>query len=411
MLIADLDYSFFGWNKYFAIYGPYTYTEDWHEYPDYSSDPPVNKGDFMPLIDNEDSSKYYPVTVNGQTYKIYNSAILNNSTGLYICLVCDRPWNTYQLNHDGSQSGEAWVQFQSINAIAQNGVYTCGYDDENPAFLWHSDGFLYNQGSYYDKEITDFHNIETELPIFTNNDDYMNYITNPVEKATCRVNYYLPDSDYTYTKITYKMNDKPQSVNDGTIVNIDPSQSSVDISNLTVHGNYWFTIFTNKSESEAFPYTVEEILSSWQNVSLPCVTGTCSNDDLWTTYYGDWVSNLPDGISLEYLPPEAFNIPKGSTAWLFGDSSWGIMISCGSASDIQMIRWSNGSIVMRTEWFADKSWITSGVYKISILAGKNNTENKGSIPWIINYNNGQSYYIDSLISNYSEAYDWLNQAT
>lgn len=229
--------------------------------------------------------------------------------------------------------------------------------------------------------------------------------------ATLRVNYYLPDSDYEYTKLTYKKNEKPESVNDGTIVNINPSNSYVDIPKFAEGDSYYFKIFTSKSESEAFPYTVGPILSSWQNVPLPCVTGTSSNDDIWTTWYDDWVSNLPDGITLAYLPPETFNIPRGSTAWLFGDSSWGIMISCGSASDIQMVRWFNGSIVTQTEHFADKSWITSGVYKISILAGKNNTENKGSIPWIINYNDGQSYFISAMGFNDLQTYNWLNQST
>lgn len=257
MLIADLDYSFFGWNSQFAIYGPYNYSEDWHEYPDYSSDPPVNKGDFLPIIDNTDPNKYYPVTVNGQTYKIYNSAILNNSTGLYICLICDRPWNSYQLWHDGRQSGEAWVQYQSINAIAQNGVYTCGYDDETPPFEWHSDGFLYNIGSYYDKEITVFNSIETELPIFTNNNDFMDYITGITETATVRVNYYVPAGDYQFTKITYKKDKEPASVNDGTVVDIDITQTEVTIGGLAENNTYYFTIFTDISESNSVSFTVE----------------------------------------------------------------------------------------------------------------------------------------------------------
>lgn len=231
----------------------------------------------------------------------------------------------------------------------------------------------------------------------------------PKANATIRVNYYLPDDDYKYARITYKKNEKPESVNDGTIVPISPNDSYVDIQKFVEGQSYWFKIFTDKSESEAFPYTVGEILSSWQNVSLPCVTGTSSNDDLWTTQYDDWVSNLPDGITLTYLPSEVFNIPKGSTSWLFGDSSWGIMITCGSASDIQMSRWYNGSIVARTDWFASTSWITSGLYKISIFAAKNDVENKGSMPWIINYNNGQSYFISTFGFNNSQTYDWLNQ--
>ena len=76
------------------------------------------------------------------------------------------------------------------------------------------------------------------------------------EKATVRVNYYLPDYDYTYAKITYKKDDKPASETDGTSVEILKDESSVDISGLSIGANYWFTIFTDKSESEAFPFSI-----------------------------------------------------------------------------------------------------------------------------------------------------------
>lgn len=74
--------------------------------------------------------------------------------------------------------------------------------------------------------------------------------------ATVRVNYYLPDSDYEYARLTYKKNDKPESVNDGTIVPISPSDSYIDIENLVEGKSYYFKIFTNVSESEAFPYVI-----------------------------------------------------------------------------------------------------------------------------------------------------------
>ena len=77
--------------------------------------------------------------------------------------------------------------------------------------------------------------------------------------ATIRVNYYLPDDNYEYAKITYKKNDKPESVNDGTIVPISPNDSYIDIPKFVEGQSYWFKIFTNKSESEAFPYTVGPI--------------------------------------------------------------------------------------------------------------------------------------------------------
>lgn len=81
----------------------------------------------------------------------------------------------------------------------------------------------------------------------------------PKANATIRVNYYLPDDNYEYARITYKKNEKPESVNDGTIVPISPNDSYVDIPKFVEGQSYWFKIFTDKSESEAFPYTVGEI--------------------------------------------------------------------------------------------------------------------------------------------------------
>lgn len=77
--------------------------------------------------------------------------------------------------------------------------------------------------------------------------------------ATVRVNYYLPDYDYTYAKITYKQDSEPASETDGESVEILKDETSVNIEGLEEEKTYYFKIFTDKSESEAFPYTVTEI--------------------------------------------------------------------------------------------------------------------------------------------------------
>lgn len=77
--------------------------------------------------------------------------------------------------------------------------------------------------------------------------------------ATIKVNYYLPDYDYTYAKITYKQDSEPASETDGTSVNILKDETSVNIEGLEEEKTYYFKIFTDKSESEAFPYTITEI--------------------------------------------------------------------------------------------------------------------------------------------------------
>lgn len=97
------------------------------------------------------------------------------------------------------------------------------------------------------------------LPVFDNLQDFVDYVTAPLEPrgdATCKVTYFLPDDTYEYTKLTYKKDVQPESVNDGTIVNLDPTQDSVTVEGLIENSSYWFKIFTNKSESEPFPFIV-----------------------------------------------------------------------------------------------------------------------------------------------------------
>jgi len=74
-----------------------------------------------------------------------------------------------------------------------------------------------------------------------------------------KVNYMIPEGDYQYCKLTYKKDKQPESVNDGTIIDIDATQSECTIEGLEENNNYWFTIYTDKNESPPFPYTVEEL--------------------------------------------------------------------------------------------------------------------------------------------------------
>ena len=86
-----------------------------------------------------------------------------------------------------------------------------------------------------------------------------NWLKGAKPVATIKVNYYLPDYDYTYAKITYKQDSEPDSETDGESVEILKDETSVNIEGLEEEKTYYFKIFTDKSESEAFPYTVTEI--------------------------------------------------------------------------------------------------------------------------------------------------------
>jgi len=82
---------------------------------------------------------------------------------------------------------------------------------------------------------------------------------NKIVNTKIKVNYYLPDYEYTYAKITYKQDSEPASETDGESVEILKDETSVNIEGLEEEKTYYFKIFTDKSESEAFPYTVTEI--------------------------------------------------------------------------------------------------------------------------------------------------------
>lgn len=75
--------------------------------------------------------------------------------------------------------------------------------------------------------------------------------------ATVKVNYYIPSGDYQFTKLTYKKDKEPASVNDGTIVDLDMTQTEAIVDRLEENNTYYFTIFTDISESNSVSFTVE----------------------------------------------------------------------------------------------------------------------------------------------------------
>lgn len=96
-----------------------------------------------------------------------------------------------------------------------------------------------------------------DLPIFENLKDFVNYVTKP--RPSVKVSYYLPDDTYTYSKLTYNSEHEPEDKDDGTSIDILPTNTSVNVNGLQENMLYYFTIFTNKSESEPFPFIVGEV--------------------------------------------------------------------------------------------------------------------------------------------------------
>ena len=109
--------------------------------------------------------------------------------------------------------------------------------------------------------------------------------------ATIKVNYYLPDYEYTYAKITYKQDSEPASETDGESVEILKDGTSVNIEGLEEEKTYYFKIFTDKSESEAFPYTVEvDPVPPEYKQYIKCINGSenYQNRHCYITYIKEW---------------------------------------------------------------------------------------------------------------------------
>lgn len=85
-------------------------------------------------------------------------------------------------------------------------------------------------------------------------------VSNEQGDAIVKITYYLPNDDYEYAKIVYKQGERPNDVTDGQSVDISPTDTEVTIEGLFEHKNYWFAIFTDKNESEALDYLVNEYI-------------------------------------------------------------------------------------------------------------------------------------------------------
>lgn len=86
---------------------------------------------------------------------------------------------------------------------------------------------------------------------------YTTLINHAITGAKLKVTYSIPQDTYTYCKLTYKKDERPNDVNDGTSIDISPNSKTVNVEGLDENQLYYFTIFTDKNESESFPFTVQ----------------------------------------------------------------------------------------------------------------------------------------------------------
>lgn len=139
--------------------------------------------------------------------------------------------------------------------------------------------------------------------------------------ADCKVRYVVPPGEYKYCKLTYKKDEMPVSVNDGHILNLDATGSELEVTGLEKFSDYWFVIYTDKSESAPYPFkSGDDDLSPFtEAVEVQKQTG----EDTFVTVYswhGKW--GKPDEIEVNRYgvteQQEFITIMEGVTPMKYG---------------------------------------------------------------------------------------------
>lgn len=199
------------------------------------------------------ATELFTYNINNRNYHFYNSAVYvhdaNNDPSImaYEALIIVR-------NSGISLSSPSGINGQ-LNTN-RNGYYSTSYFIYVPEGTVDDGGFRNAWSSAVARNTWDFIN-ESNIPTFTDYNEYLAYTQGPYydPHATVKVNYMIPEGDYQYCKLTYKADYQPENQNDGTSIDISPSGSSVNVEGLDENQLYYFTLFTDKSESEPFPFT------------------------------------------------------------------------------------------------------------------------------------------------------------
>ena len=172
----------------------------------------------------------------------------------------EEPWNTVTVSNTTAPSYVYRINTNGdfTNATAWEGSWRRAFLNENE--YYNTDTYIgyYGSGLHtgYDEVIYIDPSLYEELYI---DGQYIPPIPpEPTGDAEVKVSYIIPDDEYTYCNITWKMNSEPENKDDGHTATLLKDESVINITNLVEGAKYIFKIFTNKSESEPFPYTVGE---------------------------------------------------------------------------------------------------------------------------------------------------------
>ena len=262
-------------------------------YGGYASPPssyPPPTADYDAITENTDSTKY--IYTQGMT--IYNSAILIYNNKTYISVLFAGACNIR-----GYYNNSAWTNVQAATLLG-----TC-YSIANWSLISVGGVNVPCVSGLMDADSF----ISTDLPSFTNPQDYVEYITNlaqsytwssvpaisgkngiltlstlksgsinngnPVSDATLNafeilieasnvgklvldtdidesqvvIRYNIPNNTYQYVKLVYKENYAPENISDGVAIDIQQTDTQLVLDDITTTGTYYFKIFTDNGNS------------------------------------------------------------------------------------------------------------------------------------------------------------------
>ena len=265
--------------------------------------------------------------------------------------------------------------------------------------------------------------VNPKFGYFDNNSDYVEYIT--YAGASVKVNYAMSDETFAYVKLVYKKGSIPASVDDGTVIDLDTSATSVTVTGLdNAKGTkYYFVIYTDRTVSDEVMYEMGDDPVVWINATLPNTfpTGICTKKSYWLNIPpGDYYS-IPNGLNVTWLPASFY---KQEDYWVFGDSTWGLKYSYESDSSgflIMLHTYRNGLQDVRLlyeSYSQSAGWtfndLLEGKIKYGFFCGYTNANEIGSI-FFLKQLVGVSYttykvtqaYDGSTATNRGKVYDFL----
>lgn len=225
-------------------------------------------------------------------------------------------------------------QFVAVSPLYSGIILLRGFDtDGSVSYSFGSIGYntLY-QGPPDGNTIWNFVSGDYDIPFVLYTECECNHLYINGEEyfkgnATVKVNYYIPSGDYQFTKLTYKKDKEPASVNDGTIVNLDMTQTEAIVDHLEENSTYYFTIFTDISESNSVSFTVEPnpVPPEYREAIQKINSDSVDNGFFWKN---------TNSFPLKYHTEYNISVPSASLSYFSTSSMDNIVTSNTTASSM-----------------------------------------------------------------------------